>query len=411
MQIPTEQIEQLWHKYLHNEATPAEVSTLLAYIDAAEGEQLNFVEEGLAGETPGSKGFVGLDATQKAELVQQWQAMHRPQPAVVRKGHFTGWRKWTAAAALLVMASGAYIWMQRQHSGPQQAVTAAVKGNIQPGRQGAVLTLADGRKVVLDSLGNAGVIATENGTEVLLENGELSYKAANTVTGAVLFNTMQTPRGRRFQLTLPDGTKVWMNAGSQLRYPTVFTAKERWVELTGEAYFEVAPEAHMPFKVSIGGKAAVEVLGTAFNVSAYDNELCRTTLLQGSVRVNNYDQAQAATAQNSVVLKPLQQAVMATEYKGANRNSAITVYTNVDTDKTLAWKNGLFNFDGLSLQEAMQQLERWYDIEVVYENGVPEIPFGGEISRNVSFNGLLKMLADADLKFRVEQGRKLVIIK
>ncbi|BAV05375.1 FecR family protein [Filimonas lacunae] len=411
MQIPKEQIEQLWHKYLHNEATPAEVSTLLAYIDAAEGEQLDFVAEGLAGETPASKGFVGMDATQKAELVQQWQAMRMQQPAVVRQGNFAGWRKWAAAAALLVMASGAYLWMKRQHAGSQQVVTAAVKENIQPGQQGAILILADGRKVVLDSLGNAGVIATENGTKVLLENGKLSYNGANTTTGAMLFNTMQTPRGRQFQLTLPDGTRVWMNSGSQLRYPTAFAGRERLVELTGEAYFEVAQDAHIPFKVSIAGKAAVEVLGTAFNVSAYANELWRTTLLQGSVRVLDNYHAQTATVQNSVVLKPMQQAVVTAEYMPANLNKSITVYSNVNTDKILAWKNGLFNFDGLSLQEAMQQLERWYDIEVVYENGIPEIPFGGEISRNVSFDGLLKMLTEADLKFRVEQGRKLVIIK
>jgi ferric-dicitrate binding protein FerR (iron transport regulator) len=243
----------------------------------------------------------------------------------------------------------------------------------------------------------------------VLDNGQLAYQPTGNASAEMLFNTMSTPRGRQFRLMLPDGTRVWLNSASSLRYPTVFAGKERQVEVTGEAYFEVAENAQMPFRVKVVGRAAIEVLGTQFNVNAYGNiQMLRTTLLEGSVRVQDISEE----AGKGVVLKPGQQAVISTAHAAntAGRQN-IMVADHVDTDKVLAWKKGLFNFDGMSLQEAMQQLERWYDIEVVYENGIPEIPFGGEISRNVSLEGLLKMLAGADLSFRIEKDRKLIITK
>jgi ferric-dicitrate binding protein FerR (iron transport regulator) len=209
---------------------------------------------------------------------------------------------------------------------------------------------------------------------------------------------MTTPKGRQFQVTLPDGTNVWLNAASSVRYPTSFTGNERRVEVTGEAYFEVVKNAAKPFIVEVNNKAAVEVLGTSFNINAYgDERSVRATLLSGSIRVG----VPFAGRKKAVVLAPGQQAEVA--------GTQITVAENQDADKILAWKNGLFNFDGADLEEVMRQLERWYNIEVVYENGIPHTRFIGEMSRQIALTDLLDILKRTEVDFRVE-GRKLIVL-
>ncbi|HEX6431587.1 MAG TPA: FecR family protein, partial [Niastella sp.] len=205
---------------------------------------------------------------------------------------------WVAAGALLLAGIGGYIYLLLNNKAVPLPAVAEKPADILPGRDGAILTLSDGRKVVLDSLGN-GVIATQHGTLLLLQNGALSY-AKETGSMTPVYNTLTTPKGRQFQLILPDGTKVWLNAASSLRYPTVFSGSERLVEVTGEAYFEVAPMRlrsgqKMPFIVNIvppqsqegPGGIRIEVLGTQFNVNAYFNEAAvKTTLVEGSVRTS-----------------------------------------------------------------------------------------------------------------------------
>jgi len=185
----------------------------------------------------------------------------------------------------------------------------------------------------------------------------------------------------------------------------VFAGKERRVELTGEAYFEVAKDRSKPFFVTISGQAEVEALGTAFNVNAYNNEsIIHTTLLEGSVRVKSKEGVSPA------VLKPGQQARI-TEAAGVSAHPpAITVVSDTDIDKVMAWKNGTFNFDNAGLSEVMKQLERWYDLEVVYEKGIPDIKFGGEMSRNVTLSSLLQALSEFRVHFRLEEGRRLVVM-
>jgi ferric-dicitrate binding protein FerR (iron transport regulator) len=205
----------------------------------------------------------------------------------------------------------------------------------------------------------------------------------------ILYNTMSTPRGRQFEITLPDGTHVWLNAASSIRYPTVFAGNERKVELDGEAYFEVTKNAKQPFIVRARNKATIEVLGTSFNISAYENEKSlNTTLLDGSVKVNG------------TILKPGQQARV---------TDAVRVTDHADIDKVMAWQRGFFNFEGATLEEVMQQLERWYDIDVEYEQGIPDIEFGGEMSRNMSLNGVLVALEKSGIHYRLE-GRKLIVL-
>jgi transmembrane sensor len=324
----------------------------------------------------------------------------------VRKIHTL--RRWMSAAAIaLVLAGiGGYFLLNRKKDAAPVVVKTATTANIPPGRDGAILTLADGRKVVLDSLGN-GVIATQSGTQVELKNGALAYNRDAGSTAPV-YNNLTTPKGRQFQLILPDGTRVWLNAASSLRYPTAFAGKERQVEVTGEAYFEVAHDKTKPFIVNIpsttGGSegSRIEVLGTHFNINAYDNEQAiKTTLLEGSVRVTQNADRGTQKAK-TVILKPGQQAVL-------KAYSPLAVNYSPDLDKAIAWKNGFFNFEDASLEEVMRQLERWYDIEVVYEKNIPDIQFGGKMSNDVSLSGLLKSLQEMEVHFRIE-GRKLIVL-
>lgn len=409
MQTRKEQIEEIWNKMLSNEATPAELDRLMKELEADgnASEDWHFIQEGFAKESVGQAGYTAMDNDQKQRLWQHWQANTLPAPA---KHRIFSWRRWTqVAAAVAILATSLLIWQKQQKT--TSTLNHISAADITPGKNGAILTLANGQELVLDSAGT-GVIAVENGANVVLQDGLLQYQATGTTNDVTAYNTMYTPRGRQFRLTLPDGTRVWLNSASTLRFPTAFNTRERHVTIDGEAYFEVAQNATAPFRVSIAGKAEIEVLGTSFNINAYNNsKALQATLVAGSIRIaQNARQQTKTTDDKGIILKPGQQAVMGNDPKSVV-NTGISIINNADIDKVMAWKNGLFNFHGLTLKEAMQQLERWYDIEVVYENGIPEIPFDGEISRNVGLERLLKMLADADLTFKMEKDRKLIITK
>jgi ferric-dicitrate binding protein FerR (iron transport regulator) len=245
-------------------------------------------------------------------------------------------------------------------------------------------------------MGN-GVVTTQGKTTVSISNGKLVYNTG-TDGNEVLYNTMTTPKGREYQLVLPDGTTVWLNAASSITYPTAFTGKNRNVAITGEAYFEVVKDQTKPFHVKMND-TEVEVLGTHFNINAYPDEASiNTTLLEGSVRVIRKN--------NMAMLKPGQQAQVNTSSPADA--AGITVTSNADLDQVMAWKNGSFQFDGVPLSAAMRQLSRWYDVEVVYEKGVPDIKLGGEMKRDLNLSQVLKGLGKLGVNCKVE-GKKLVV--
>ncbi|NLR77306.1 FecR family protein [Chitinophaga eiseniae] len=323
------------------------------------------------------------------EVLQATLAYDRPASTRHRIRPMFRWAA-AAAVAIVIISAGGYLLRHQQQ---KQHIAAVPQQTIPPGKDGAVLTLDDGSQVVLDSIGN-GWLISKSGEKVQMSNGTLQYKNDSS-PGKIAYNTMQTPRGRQFAVVLPDGTKVWLNSASSLRYPTCFHSSRREVQLSGEAYFEVAHNARQPFIVNISDQSKVEVLGTDFNIKAYSNEKnIEATLLSGAVRV--------AKGNEHTILKPGQQASI--------RQSGITVNEHADIERITAWKNGLFYFDGVQLEDAMRQLERWYDIEVQYENGVPDIRFGGKMNRNITLNELLRILARADLKCRLE-GNKLIIMR
>jgi ferric-dicitrate binding protein FerR (iron transport regulator) len=267
------------------------------------------------------------------------------------------------------------------------------QNDIAPGKNVAVLTLADGSSIILDSSHN-GTLATQGNSRILKLNGMISYNNLNKSNAPVLYNTVSTPRGGTYLLLLTDGTKVWLNAASSLRFPATFVGRERKVELVGEAYFEVAKNTRMPFKVEVKGME-VEVLGTHFNINSYEDESSiRTTLLEGSIKINKNN--------NTSLLKPGQQAEL-------KKNGSIKIINHADLEEAIAWKEGKFQFDRADIHTVMRQIARWYNVEVDYK-GTVSSHFGGTISRNVNLSQVLNMLhLTGEVKFKVKDQKVLVM--
>jgi hypothetical protein len=259
----------------------------------------------------------------------------------------------------------------------------------------ATITLANGQKIILDSTGNGTLATTGNMNIVKTADGQIAYDEASKISsGEVLetYNTLSNPRGSKVvSLILSDGTQVWLNAETSLTYPTAFAGRERKVTITGEAYFEVSHNASMPFKV-MKGETEITVLGTHFNVNAYDNESSiKVTLLQGSVKVQN--------GSSSQIIKPGEQARVA---------GGIKVINEVNVDQVMAWKNGRFSFDHAGIKTVMRELSRWYDLDVEYE-GVPTNDlFGGDIQRDLPLSKTLDFLKQSQVHFEVK-GRKVIV--
>jgi transmembrane sensor len=318
-----------------------------------------------------------------------------------------------AIAAVFVLLAGigiGTISLQRHNKSTSPAntnIATRYKNDLPPGVNGAILTLANGQYIVLDSAGN-GTLAVQGNTRLINHNGQIIYAGESKSSQELLYNTMTTPKGRQYQLMLADGTKVWLNASSSIRFPTAFTGKERKVEITGEAYFEVAPPAggheKTPFRVHIdpssGGEGIdIEVLGTHFNVNAYSEEATvQTTLLEGAVKVS--------MGNDGTILRPGQQARI-NQSGGPSGN--INVLSDVDMDVVMGWKNGYFSFHHTDLRAVMRQIARWYDVDITYTGKVPDRRFGGEISRNSNASEVLKILEESKVYFRIE-GKKIFVL-
>ena len=345
-------------------------------------EQLSGGEYAISGDLPGTEERIVQGTLEQIRATSAIRPVHR----------FPRWG-WAAAILILALGSGSYLWLTHR---TVSAPLSVVKNDVAPGGNRATLTLSDGTVVPLDSAASGAIARQGNTSVVKLGGGRISYKGAPGDADGSLMNTLHTPRGGQYQLTLPDGTRVWLNAASSITYPVAFIGKDRPVQISGEAYLEVATNKGKPFIVNVEGGSAIEVLGTHFNVNSYSDEnSVKTTLLEGSIKVT-------AGPNAAVTLKPGQQAQLTMQH--------LSVDNSADTEKVLAWKNGLFDFDGASLQEVLRQLSRWYDVDVVYEKGVPNIQFEGEISRNIQLSDLLKVLARAEVKFRIEEGHRLVVL-
>jgi ferric-dicitrate binding protein FerR (iron transport regulator) len=327
---------------------------------------------------------------QDEQLADVWQSLPVHSPRRIP------WLR-VAAAAILLIALGTplYLYFRKPAHGVAGAQQMAY-APIVPGGNKAILTLGDGRKISLTDAAN-GQIAEQSGITITKKvNGQLLYtvseKPAETVNE---FNTIETPKGGQYQVALPDGTKVWLNAATSLRFPARFSATDRTVYLDGEAYFEVAQKVSSPFRVVVSGQQ-VEVLGTHFNVMAYkDESAARTTLLEGAVKLT--------APAGSVLLQPGQQGYIASPVTGF-------AVAAVDVAAVTAWKDGLFLFNGADLHALMRQVGRWYDIDIVFGPGVKDDVVFGSISRTSDLSKLLHILELGGVHFRLE-GRKLTVMR
>jgi len=311
-------------------------------------------------------------------------------------------RYWMAIAATVVVVASLALYFFRlsdiNDASPTSLADAVRQAEIEPGKGRAIITLGDGRTVLLDESGK-GLLAEAAGVQIQkLADGEISYAAAAQHDEApVEQHTITIPRGGHYQLVLPDGSKVHLNAESTLKYPTHFAANERIVELEGEAFFEVEKSASRPFKVVSNGQV-VEVLGTKFNVCAYDGSDIRTTLAEGSVRVSS-------NGGSSELLKPGEVAVLT---KGSDKFEVSEVNLNME----LAWHNGYFLFEDESITSIMDRIARWYDIEVEYQGDLAEKRFGGVFRRSKNLAQLLESFQETGLiEFTITERRVIVMAR
>jgi len=307
------------------------------------------------------------------------------------------WIRMVAAAVLLFAVTGTlYLTIYRTKEKPVLAALPSI-GDIAPGHNGAVLTLSNGQKIVLDTAGN-GELVKDGNVAIIKNGGDIIYQGK---ADKIVYNTISTDKGRQWQLTLPDGTNVWLNSASSIRYPLSFNDKERRVEITGEAYFEVVHNSKLPFRVQIntpsGDGGLIEDIGTAFNVNAYSDEhAVKTTLLEGSVKVSTGNSS-------SLTLKPGQQAV-----SNSNQNANTKILNNIDTEEVTAWKDGLFIFNKSNVETIMRQIGRWYNVDIVYEGAVPEKQIHGTASRNTNLSSIIKVLSLSGIHVKMEANKIIV---
>ncbi len=390
MRLPAN-ISALVEKYQSGTITPDELCLLNEWYRSFDDSEVEIVAEDINGQLISDRIRIRILETiqedKKAKQIKKWRI-----PAV-------------AASIILLLTAAIYFFLNQSSSAEKQKATAIVSptlsNDIVPGGNKAVLTLDDGTTIILDSAAN-GIISTQGNIEVeKLENGLLAY----TINGKTIsenedafYNTITTPRGGQYQITLSDGTKVWLNAASSIRFPIVFMGNERKVTVTGEAYFEVAHNTAKPFKIK-AADSEVEVLGTHFNINAYDDEAAiKTTLLEGKVKVL------ALSNQNGVQAKfltPGQQSIIA-------KSGSINVLSNADTEEAVAWKNGRFQFNSADLKSIFRQISRWYNVDVEYK-GDMDLRFTGQLTRSDNVSKVFeKLKLTGEVNFKIE-GKKIIV--
>jgi ferric-dicitrate binding protein FerR (iron transport regulator) len=375
-------IAYLLERYVNKSCSREELDELFAAIGKGDDPEAlgRFLEESWHTDLPAPD----IDYEQ---VYQQIRPVSQPRRTVIIL------KRLAAAAAILLLAGAVYWFTARRQAlrQPELAEQAGMAG-IVPGSKKAVLTLADGSVVTLDSTGKQ--VIRQGKIAIQQQNGQLSY-ANQPADGSVHYNKLTTPRGGQFRVVLPDGTKVWLNSASMLRYPTAFTDGERVVELDGQGYFEVAANSRQPFKVKVQNME-VQVLGTDFDIMAYrDEATINTTLLTGSIQVKE--------GGNEQLLHPGQQAVI------NNEDHQLTVRT-ADIRKVIAWKNGLFVFNNMALPAILREVARWYDVDIVYTTSPGTELYGGGIGRDLQLADILALLEGNGYNHFKVEGRKVIVL-
>lgn len=385
MQQSNERLSELFDQWYNHQITEPEAMELMELLQGADQNGLLEGKMKEAYESLQVEPF--FTAAQKEHLAD----------TILKKSSlkiFTLRRVAVAASVIVMLGLGTYLFLLNK-PGFKNAIAktndTVPDDIVSPKNSKAMITLADGRKVALDSLVNGTLVVQGNVNVMKTADGQIVY---NGSADTIEYNTLFNPRGSKIQpLTLNDGTKVWLNSESSIRFPTAFTGNERKVEITGEAYFEVTKDAMKKFIVS-GNGVTTEVLGTHFNINTYaDERSIKVTLLEGSVKVSK--------GVSDALLKPGQQAQVSGELK---------VINNVNVQEVMAWKNGVFIMNKADIGTIMRQVAKWYDVEIVYESGVPGGTITGEVPRILNLSEVLKVYEYSGVHFNIE-GKKIVVIK
>jgi len=390
--------DELLQKFLHNQCTPAEREEILHWLTNDTGQEQQAFIQRLLEQNPGSSGIPlpeGLQALLDKNKTQILDRINAPHQAPTHSLRARGIK---LIAAILIGITGSIGLYKLLQPNKQTAVaiaetTAAAPATPLPGGDKATLRLDDGKIIVLDESAD-GIVAHAGNVSIVKNDGRLSLAPA-AEKATVVYSTISTPRGGQYRMLLPDGSKVWLNASSSLRFPNVFAGMKRVVELTGEGYFEIAQNPTQPFVVQVQG-TAVEALGTQFNIMAYTDEAAqKTTLLEGKVRLES--------GGKMAVLAPGQQ--------GTVNAGEVRIADHVDVEQVVAWKNGYFQFErNADIRQLMRQVARWYDVEIVYQGVMPARSFGGKIARSSSLQNILQILEFNKIICRLE-GRTIFIGK
>ncbi|MBV7530673.1 FecR family protein [Chitinophaga sp. sic0106] len=375
--METNELVILSRKYLNGTASDGEKNALLQWYNAYSEEELTAILTVAPHED---------EASLEARMLQRLHAV--TGTGTTTRIHTMRRTITKVAAAAVIIGAMAGAWLLWKNS---RTATPAI-AKVQTGTN-AVLVLDDGTEVQLDS-SQHGVVSQQGNTVVSKSASTLSYQQQNNKETAVRYNTLKTPRGGQFRLVLPDGTSVWLNAASSITYPTAFTGKERKVSITGEAYFEVAASAEHTFTVT-ANNTDILVLGTRFNVNAYEEEkFTSTTLVQGAVLVRGKTQAQH--------LLPGQQAlVTATD---------LQLVKQADVSAAIAWKNGFFSFKDADVPAVMRELARWYNVDIIYSGGIPDGSFTGEMSRTLTLPQVAELMRTTRIHMSITNGGKSITV-
>lgn len=395
-------LKELYQRYLSGDCSEAERKEFFALLSANEADpalhgliDASFDEEIIPFQMQEDRAGELFQLIRKNTIGESGAMEKKVDPVPGSRAGVIGmvFKKWWVAASLLLIGVAGIWKFSRQPSILQGLQTVQhFEPIVTEDHSGAVLTLTDGRKLVLDSMKN-GSITIQNGTSVTLNEHGLVYDKSNTDEPAG-YNTMSTPPGRQFRLHLPDGTDVVLNAGSSIRYPVHFNGRERLVSVEGEAWFDVKEDPAKPFRVETARQASIEVLGTSFNIRCYPEEpVAKTTLLSGKIRYT--------AREHRKILTPGQQLIQ-------NKNGTVKLIAAVDTSQVMAWKNGEFSFQHLSLEEAIREIARWYNLEPVYTGEAPVFEFYGSIGRNLKVEQVVRLLNNMGLHISLQQNKLII---
>ncbi|HVY76228.1 MAG TPA: FecR domain-containing protein [Puia sp.] len=391
------QLAALFRKYLDDNISPEEFSQLYELINSRDysPEALDDLLQQTFSNAAPADGITDYNRHEILDSLMARIAVKEETAMPVRKVIPIHRRRWVAAAAIAILLAGGFYLVHRKQPAPASLIAGEKRWqqfDLPPGKSGAILTLSNGKQILLDSVRN-GNLENQGSARLVKGTDMISYEAEQHSREQVVYNSMSTPRGRQYQMILADGSRVWLNAASSIRFPTSFPGNERRVEVTGEAYFEIAPDKQKPFIVQTG-QTEVQVLGTHFDLMAYDDENhISATLIEGAVKVKSGSQEQ--------VLSPGQQGSI-------EKSTGNLSVMDVETDPVIAWTQERLALTNADFGGLMRQISRWYDVDIVFDGKVPDLQIGGFIHKDVYLSTVMEFLGRNGLHYRME-GRKIII--